>query len=89
MYIFFRKEYLYGKHNNTFNAPDTGKTVNVRMLKIARNGGPNIRYGLNLPHLVLVLSAILPIIGSLIASQTLAINMIIEIAPADKVTTSV
>ena len=45
-------------------------------------GGTNKRYGRHLPHFVFVLSTIVPIIGSLIASHTraTAINMLIAIA---------
>ena len=38
--------------------------------------GTKSRYGLHLPHLVRVLSTIVPIIGSLTASHTRAIAMI-------------
>lgn len=45
---------------------------------VKANGiGPKMRYGLNFPHLVLVLSAIIPIIGSLIASHKLAVTTMI------------
>ena len=69
--------------------PCTGNTVKVRMLKIARNGGANIRYGRNFPQRECVRSAIWPIIGSLIASQIRAINTIAEMAAPDRPTISV
>ena len=47
-------------------------------------GGEKIRYGLHLPHFVLVRSTIEPIIGSLIASQTLATAKITPSAKAGR-----
>ena len=46
--------------------------------------GQKRRYGRHLPHLVCVLSTKVPIMGSLIASQTLAIAMKILIAMAGR-----
>ena len=44
--------------------------------------GAGTKYGLYLPHLVLVRSAITPIIGSLIASHSVEMNIISEAAAA-------
>ena len=52
------------------NVPDVSNVVRI----------PITSQGLNFPHLVLVCSIILPMIGSLRASKTLAAAMIIDIA---------
>ena len=46
--------------------------------KIVSNIGAGISHGLYFPHFVLVLSAITPMIGSLIASHAVEINIINE-----------
>ena len=56
---------------------------------MARNGGPIISHGRNLPQRVWVRSSIMPIMGSLTASQIRAISIMAEMAAAESVTISV
>ena len=64
----------------TKSQPAKLRILKIRIITTAVNTAPIIIQGLNFPHLPLVFSMIVPIIGSFIASQTLPITSKNEIA---------
>ena len=69
--------YVTSAHTNAAVEPSSNGAVNKRIVVIAIGTGEKRRYGLILPHLDFVLSTIIPIIGSFIASKILPIRIIV------------
>ena len=69
--------YVTSAHTKAAFEPSSNGAENNAIVVMAIGTGANKRYGLILPHFDFVLSTIIPISGSLIASKILPIRMIV------------